>query len=102
MDAFPFDAESPKQRNQRWDVECSDQQFLELMHDLRSHGGVLPIQELRAICHVCSPGISVSKLLMQNMSFSVLWRREHWMPCFQLSPVTWLAIPAISSLVQQL
>ena len=102
MGSFAFDAASPKRLPQRWELECSDQQFLELMRDLRSRGGMLPIEEVRAVSYVCNPGSSVSKLLMENMVFSVLWRRQHWIPCFQFSPLTWLPVPAVSSLVQKL
>jgi hypothetical protein len=102
MNAFAFDASSQKPQSQRWEQECADQQFLELMRDLRSRGGMLPIEEVRAVSYVCNPGSSVSKLLMENMVFSVMWRRQHWIPCFQFSSLTWLPIVAVSSLVQKL
>lgn len=102
MSAFAYQSSPSKRVYRRWEGDCNDAQFMELMQELRSHGGLLPVQEVRALSYVCSPGSNVSQYLMQNMLFFIIWRRQHWMPCFQFSSSTWQPCPAVSSLIQEL
>lgn len=93
---------SPKRAVRRWQAECNDTQFLNLMRELRSYGGMLPVEEVRAVSYVCNPGSNFSQLFLQNMLFFIVWRRQHWMPCFQLCSLTWLPCSSVSMLIQEL
>jgi hypothetical protein len=102
MSELAYRTTSSRRVYRRWEGDCNDLQFLELMQELRGHGGMLPVEEVLAVSYVCSPGSSISQHLMQNMLFFVIWRRQHWMPCFQFSSSTWQPCPVISLLVQEL
>lgn len=102
MNALVSQATTTKRIYRRWEGDCNDDQFLELLRDLRSHGGLLPVEEIRAVSNVCNPGSSICQYLMQNMLFFVIWRRQHWMPCFQFSSSTWAPCPSVSILVKVL
>lgn len=93
---------APKRGYRRWQGDCNDRQFMDLMRDFRSCGGMLPVEEVRALTYVCSPGSSFSQLLLQNMLFFIVWRRQHWMPCFQFSTTTWLPCASVSAMIQEL
>lgn len=102
MNASVNQVPTSKRVYRRWEGDCNDEQFLELMRELRSHGGLLPVEQVRAVSYVCNPGSSISQYLMQNQLFFIIWRRQHWMPCFQFSSATWQPCPAVSVLVQEL
>jgi hypothetical protein len=102
MSGFIYQPSSSKRATRRWEGDCSDETFLSLMRDLRAHGGIIPVEDIRVITSVFDHGGNITQLLSQNMLFFIIWRRQHWMPCFQFNPETWLPCPAVASIVQVL
>jgi hypothetical protein len=84
-----------------WEGESSDGSFLRLTEELRAHGGILPLEELRALCHVGNPGFGLAESIMRGDVFTLMWRRQIWVPCFQFIGTNWTPCKRVFSITAE-
>lgn len=89
-------------RHPAWEGECSDDNFLRLTEALRPHGGILPVEDLRALCHVGNPGFGLAQSIMRGDVFTVGWRRQTWVPCFQFMGSHWTPCLRVFSITAEM
>lgn len=89
-------------RRPAWDGECADDDFLRLTEALRPYGGVLPVDDLRALCHVGNPGFGLSESIMRGDVFTLGWRRQAWVPCFQFMGTNWTPCQRVVSITAEM
>jgi hypothetical protein len=94
-------ATPPLDRRAVLDGECYDDNFLHLTEALRPFGGILPLEVLRALCHVGNPGFGLAESIMRGDVFTLNWRRETWVPCFQFRGVHWTPCHLVSRITAE-
>lgn len=82
--------------------ECSDDNFLRLTDALRPFGGVLPLEYLRALCHVGTPGFGLAASILRGDIFTLNWRRQTWVPCFQFIGTNWTPCHRVACVTSEL
>lgn len=90
------------ERRPAWDGECSDVNFLRLTEELRPYGGLLPLEELRALCHVSNPGFGLAESVMRGDVFTLDWRHQTWVPCFQFMSANWKPCQRVFSITAEM
>jgi hypothetical protein len=70
-------------------IDWQDNRFLQLMADLRTYGGMLPIEDVRSIGFVSHAGLSLGESLMRHDLFALTWRHRQWLPMFQFRMPGW-------------
>lgn len=70
-------------------VDWKDRRFLKLISDLRLHGGMLPIEEVRSIRYVSNPEMLLREELVRREFFALKWRLRLWVPIFQFHLPGW-------------
>lgn len=82
--------------------ESTDTDFLDLYQQLRAHGGMLPLEQVRCLTYVSHPGFTLSEYVLRGDLLTISWRRLVWAPVFQFRGPLWSPCPRAVAVIQEL